>query len=203
MHQRKGGSGNMMFVRKKTNIISNSVLCRVIQLLLLVCVLMTSYAYATISIQVTDRVIIYGKTDIDILCIVNGTSLESTDGIQLKKSNTNTVSISEFGTIWQDKILETRSQINASIKNVQLSYLRLTILACNVERTDEATYSCDLTATKEDFSNYYSNSTETSLNITGFVDEKTDKCGPSSHATFAKGPWFVWMLIAIVIAVPT
>uniref|UniRef100_A0A8W8LW43 Ig-like domain-containing protein n=1 Tax=Magallana gigas TaxID=29159 RepID=A0A8W8LW43_MAGGI len=167
----------MMFVRKKTNIISNSVLCRVIQLLLLVCVLMTSYAYATISIQVTDRVIIYGKTDIDILCIVNGTSLESTDGIQLKKSNTNTVSISEFGTIWQDKILETRSQINASIKNVQLSYLRLTILACNVERTDEATYSCDLTATKEDFSNYYSNSTETSLNITGFVDEKTDKCG--------------------------
>lgn len=34
-------------------------------------------ANATLSIQVTDSVIIYGKTDIDILCNVNGTSLKS------------------------------------------------------------------------------------------------------------------------------
>lgn len=178
-----------------------TILCRVRQLLLLVCVLMTSYAFATISIQLKDNVIKYGKTDVDILCKVNGTSLKSTDGIQLKKSNTSIVSISDFGIFWQDKILETRSKVNASIKNVQSSYLRLTILACNVERTDEATYYCDLSAIKEDNSQYNSISEETSLNITGFVDGKTDKCGLSSHGTVAKGPWFVWMLIAIVIAV--
>lgn len=32
-------------------------------------------AFAAISIQVTDNVIKYGKTDIDILCFVNGTSI--------------------------------------------------------------------------------------------------------------------------------
>lgn len=79
------------------------------------------------------------------------------------------MSISDLGTFWQDKILETRSKVDASIKNVQSSYLRLTILACNVERTDEATYSCDLGATKEDNSQYKSMSEETSLNITGKV----------------------------------
>ncbi|XP_052676630.1 uncharacterized protein LOC128158001 isoform X1 [Crassostrea angulata] len=190
-----------LFVRKKTNIISNSVLCPVRKLFLLVCVLMTSYAYATISIQVTDSVNIYGKTDIDILCIVNGTSLENIDGIQLKKSNASIVSISYFGIIWQDKVLETRSKINASIKNVQSSYLHLTILACNVERGDDAIYFCDLSATREDITPYQSRSEQISLNITGSVDGKTDKCGPSSHATFVEGSGFVLMLFAIVFQV--
>lgn len=191
----------MMFVRKKRNTISNSVLCRVIQLLLLVCVLMTSYADDTISIQVTDSVIKYGKTDIDFLCTVNGTSLKSTDVIQLKKSNASIVSISDFGTFWQDQILENRSKINASIKNVQSSYLHLTIFACDVERGDEAIYFCYLSATTEDFTPYQSRSEQISLIITGSVDGKKDKCGPSSHATFVKGPGFVLMLIAIVIKV--
>lgn len=191
----------MMFVRKKRNTFSNSVLCRVIQLVLLVCVLMTSYAYATISIQVTDTVIKYGKTDIDILCKVNGTSLKSTDGIQLKKSTTSIVSITDFAIIWKDKVLENRSKLNASIENVQSSYLRLTILACNVERGDDAIYFCDLSATRENFTPYKSSSEQISLNITGSVDGKKDKCGPSSHATFVKGPGFVLMLIAIVIKV--
>lgn len=79
------------------------------------------------------------------------------------------MSVSDFGIIWQDKILETRSEINASIKNVQSPYLRLTILACNVERTDVATYSCQLGAIKEDGSQYNSMSEEASLNITGKV----------------------------------
>lgn len=186
---------------KKTNIISNSVLCRVGLLILLVCVLMTSHAYANISIQVTHNVIKYGKTDIDILCIVNGTSLKKTDGIQLKKSNTSIVSISKFGIFWQDKILETRSKINASIENVQLSYLHLAIFACNVERTDEAIYFCDISATREDFTSHQPKSAEIYLNITGSVDGKTDKCGLSSHATFVKGSGCVLILIAIVIKV--
>lgn len=162
---------------------------------------MTSCAFATISIRVPSNVIKYGTTDIDILCIVNGTSLKSTDSIQLKRSNKSIVSITKYGMGWQDKILETRSNINASIENVQLSYLHLTILACNVERTDEAIYFCDISATREDFTPYQPKSAEISLNITGSVDGKTDKCGPSSHATFVKGSGFVLMLIAIVIKV--
>lgn len=68
-------------------------------------------ANATIAIQVTDNVINYGKTDIDILCFVNETSLKSIESIQLKKSNTNIASISDFGIFWHDKILVTRSKI--------------------------------------------------------------------------------------------
>lgn len=124
-------------------------------------------AYATFSIKVTDTVIKYGKTDIDFLCIVNGTSLKSIGSIQLKKSNTNIVLISDSGIFWQDKILETRSKINAFIENVQFSYLHLKIVACNVERTDEATYFCDLFAIEEDFSLSLRSSSEIYMNITG------------------------------------
>lgn len=124
-------------------------------------------AYATISIKVTDTVIKYGKTNIDILGIVNGTSLKSIERIQLIKSNTNIVLISDSGIFWQDKILETRSKINASIENVQFAYLHLKIVACNVERTDEATYFCDLFAIEEDFSLSLRSSSEIYMNITG------------------------------------
>lgn len=186
---------------KNTITILDSSPCQVRQMIPAVFFLITSCAFATISIQVPNKVIKYGNTDIDILCAVNGTSLQSTDGIQLKRSNTSIVSISNYGIGWQDKILQTRSKINANIENVNRSYLHLKILACNVERTDEATYYCDLSATKEDFSQYPMSSEQISLNITGFVDRKTDKCGQSSHATFAKGSGFVLMQIAIVIAV--
>lgn len=124
-------------------------------------------AYATLSIKVTDKVIKYGKTDIDILCNVNGTSLKSIGSIQLKKSNTNIVLISDSGIFWQDKILGTRSKRNASIENVQFSYLHLKIVACNVERIDEATYFCDLFAIEEDFSLSLLSSSEIYMNITG------------------------------------
>lgn len=124
-------------------------------------------AHATFSIKVSDTVIKYGKTDIDIRCIVNGTSLKSIGSIQLKKSNTNIVLISDSGIFWQDKILETRSKINAFIENVQFSYLHLKIVACNVERTDEATYFCDLFAIEEDFSLSLRSSSEIYMNITG------------------------------------
>lgn len=162
---------------------------------------MTSCAFATISIRVPGNVIKYGTTDIDIFCIVNGTSLKSANGIQLKKSNKNIVSITEYGIGWQDKILQNRSKIDATIENVNRSYLHLKILACNVDRTDEATYYCELSATREDFSQYHMGSEQISLNLTGFVQRKTYACGPSSHATIAKGSGFVLIQIAMVVAV--
>lgn len=70
----------------------------------------------------------------------------------MKKSNTNIVSITHYGIFWQDKNLQTRSMINATIENVNLSFLHLKIFACDVAQTDEATYFCDISAIKEDFS---------------------------------------------------
>lgn len=86
----------------------------------------------------------------------------------MKRSNKDIVSITEYGVFWQDKNLETRSKINANIENVRSSFLNLKILACNVTQTDEATYSCDLSAIKEeDFSQVLAQSEKISLNITG------------------------------------
>lgn len=191
----------MIFAMKKINIILNSILCQVRQWILAVCFLMSSYAYATISIQVQDNVFKYGTTDIDIRCIVNGTLLNRTESIQLKRSNENIVSITQYGTFWQDKALQNRGKINASIKNVHSSCLNLKICACNVTQTDVATYVCHLSAIKEDFSQILSKSEDISLNITGFDDKKTNKCGSSSHAPFAKGSRFLLMFIALVNAV--
>lgn len=178
---------------------------------------MSSYAYATISIQVADKVIRYGKTDIDILCNVNGTSLKSIEGIQLKKSNTSIVSITHYGIVWQDKILQNRSEANGTIENVNLSYLYLKIFSCNVEQTDEAAYYCDLNAISKDLSEYLRSSEQISLNMTGFVDGKTDNCGTcfvdgktdkcgtfvgsSSDALLDKTSGFLLMLIAITCTV--
>lgn len=183
----------------------NIILCQVRQVrqwILAVCFLMSSYAYATISIQVQDNVFKYGTTDIDISCIVNKTLLNSTEIIQLRRSNENIVSITKYGKFWQDKTLQNRGKLDATIENVHSPYLNLKIFACKVTQTDVATYLCHLSAIKEeDFSQILRNSTHISLNITGFDDKKTNKCGSSSHAPFAKGSCFVVMLIAIVNAV--
>lgn len=130
-----------------------------------------SAAFATISIQVPHNVIEYGNTDIDICCIVNGSSLFSTEGIQLKRSDNSILSITKYGTgiSWLDKSLQNRSEIIATIENVNRSFLHLKIFACNVKRTDEATYYCDLIAIKKDFSLYKGRSEQISLNITGYV----------------------------------
>lgn len=85
----------------------------------------------------------------------------------MKRSNKDIVSITEYGVFWQDKNLETRSKINATIENVRSSHLYLKILACNVTQTDEATYFCYLSAITEDFSQVLAQSEKISLNITG------------------------------------
>nr|XP_034307641.1 uncharacterized protein LOC117683010 [Crassostrea gigas] len=182
----------------KTNIILDSIPCQVIGLILAVCFLMNSYAYAIITIQVPDNIIEYGNTDINILCIVNGTSLKGAGSIQMKRSNKDIVSITDYGVFWQDKNLETRSKINATIENVRSSYLYLKILACNVTQTDEATYFCDLSAINEDFSQVLAQSEKISLNITGIDDAKTNKCGSTSLAQFVKGSRFLLLIIFII-----
>lgn len=110
----------------------------------------------------------YGRTDIDISCRVNGTSLNSIEIIQLKRSDTNIVSVLDGGLSYQDKQLETRSKANGSIKNVLMSYLQLKIMACDVNQTiDERTYQCTLIAIGNKTSSAPKFSDEVNLNITG------------------------------------
>lgn len=87
----------------------------------------------------------YGRTDIDISCIVDGTSLDNIDAIQLKRENMNIVSVSEDSVSWQDKQLQNRSNVNASTENIHPSYLHLKIMACDVNDTaDQGMYHCEL-----------------------------------------------------------
>lgn len=183
----------------KTNTILDSIPCQVRGLILAVCFLMNSYAFAIISIQVPENIIEYGNTDINILCIVNGTSLKGAGSIQMKRSDKDIVSVTQFGTFWQDKNLEVRSKMNATIVNVRSSFLYLKIHACNVTQTDEATYFCDLSAIKEeDLSQVLERSEKISLNITGIDDAKTNKCGSTSQAQSVKGSRFILLIIFII-----
>lgn len=125
-------------------------------------------AQAYISVQVQNTLIDYGRTDIDISCKVNGTSLESIQVIQLKRNNTNIVSISNGSVSWQDTELETRSKKNASIQNILSSYLQIKIMACDVDQPkDEGSYQCALGATGNDIPFISSDSNIVNLKITG------------------------------------
>lgn len=109
----------------------------------------------------------YGRTDIDIICRVNGTSIESIDIIQLKRSDTNIVSISGADVSWQDAKLETRSTADGSIRDVISSFLNLKIMACDVNQTiDERSYHCTLIA-KRNGDLLDEDSNKVNLNITG------------------------------------
>lgn len=110
----------------------------------------------------------YGRTDIDISCRVNGTSIESIDIIQLKRSDTNIVSISDDGISWQDTELQTRSKIDASILNILSSHLDVKVIACDVNQTiDEGYYQCALLATGNENPLIQRVSNIVNLNITG------------------------------------
>lgn len=110
----------------------------------------------------------YGKTDIDISCRINGTSIERIAIIQLKRSDTNIVSLSDKGVFWQDKKTETRSKVDANITNILSSYLHLNIMACNVNQTiDEGSYQCALVASGNENPLIERDSYIVNLNITG------------------------------------
>lgn len=161
--------------------------------------LMASFAQAFISIQVQNTLIDYGKTDIDISCRVNGTSIESIAIIQLKRSDTNIVLISGSGVLWQDKILETRSKVDANITIILSSYLHLNIRACDVNQTiDEGSYQCALVASGNENPLIERASNIINLNITGSSERKQEKCAARSHAVFVKGSIFFLMKITLM-----
>lgn len=112
----------------------------------------------------------YGGTDIDISCRVNGTSIKSIEIIQLKRSDTNIVLISNNIIFWQDETLKTRSEAVGSIENVLSSYLDLKIMACEVNPTvDGKSYHCTLIANGNEnpFQLIQEDSNKVNLNIKG------------------------------------
>lgn len=163
------------------------------------CLLITSCAQAYISIQVQNTLIDYGSSDIDISCIVNGTSLESIQVIQLKRNDTNIVLIDVDRVSWQDTKLEARSKLNASINSTLSSYLHIKIMACDVNQTiDEGSYQCALAATGNKIPSIQDVSNKLNLKITGSSERKQEKCALHSHAMFVKGSSFFFMKIALI-----
>lgn len=79
---------------------------------------------------------------------MNETSLDRIDVIQLKRNDTNIVSITQDGSVsWQDKQLQNRSNVTASTENINQSHLHLKIKACDVNDTlDKGMYHCELVA---------------------------------------------------------
>lgn len=98
---------------------------------------------------------------------MNRTSIESIKIIQLKRSDTNIVSISDVGVLWQDAKLMTRSIGDGDIGDVISPFLHLKIMACDVNQTiDERSYHCALIANGNE-DTLVLNSNKVNLNITG------------------------------------
>ena len=115
------------------------------------------------SIQVQNSSIQLGKTDVDIRCLVNDSENERIRAIQLIRSNTNIVSVTETGVFWQDEELQQRAVADGSVMNATSSYLHMAIVRQNVTKNDSGTYFCKSSAK-------YRNpqeSQKTFLNITG------------------------------------
>lgn len=102
----------------------------------------------SISIKVEPALIEYGKSGVNISCIVNGTNIISISSIQLKRSESNVVSVTKVtSSFWQDKKLEKKAgvTVNASISNVMSSYLHLEIPSSAVRYPEEmGSYQCIL-----------------------------------------------------------
>lgn len=135
-------------------------------------------AYAIISIEVSNKFVELDSTNLKISCVVSDNSLNYLDVIQLTRAGTNIVSATEDGKVfWQDKMLETRSDCNASLTNVLASCLNLTIPKSKVRKEDMGVYRCELSAAKRDSSLYFEESEETFINITGsfhYFNAKSD-----------------------------
>lgn len=105
-------------------------------------------ALGSISIKVEPALIEYGKSGVNISCIVNGTNIIGITSIQLKRSESNVVSITKVASqSWQDKELEKKPgvTVNASIRNVMASYLHLEIPGSAVRYPKEmGSYQCIL-----------------------------------------------------------
>ena len=115
------------------------------------------------SIQVQNPCIQVGKTDVDIRCLVNDSENERIRGIQLSRSNTNIVSVTEEGVLFQDEELQQRAVADGSVMNATSSYLHIVIVRQNVTKNDGGIYFCKSFAVHRDLQE----SQKTFLNITG------------------------------------
>lgn len=125
---------------------------------------------AFISIEVEPLLIEFGKSGVDISCVVNDTNLIGITNILLKRSESYVVSVTEFKIAWQDKALENKTgvTVNASINIILTSYLRLEISRTAVRfPEDMGSYQCILIAVTAsgELKQYQSQSIV--LNITG------------------------------------
>ena len=93
------------------------------------------------SIQVQLR-----RRDVAIRCLVNDSENESIRAIQLIRSNTNIVSVTETGVFWQDQELQQRTVAEGSVMNATASYLNIAIDRQNVTKNDSDTYFCKSSA---------------------------------------------------------
>lgn len=139
---------------------------------------------ASISIELEPPLIEFGKSDLDISCVVNDTNLIGITNILLKRSESYVVSVTKFKIAWQDKALKNKTgvTVNASINNTTTSYLRLEILKTAIRYPEDmGSYQCiliALTASREP-KRYQSQSIV--LNITGFLESTTKLFSTSNH----------------------
>lgn len=101
----------------------------------------------SISIEVDPTLIEYGKSGVNIKCVATGTNLIGITSIQLKRSESNVVSVSEYKVAWQDKELENKTEVtlNASISDVNAAFLHLEIPGSVVRYPkDTGSYQCIL-----------------------------------------------------------
>lgn len=117
---------------------------------------------ASISIEVEPSLIEFGKSGVNVSCVVNGTNLIGILSIQLKRSEINVVSVTKFKIAWQDKALESKRgvTVSASINTTKTSYLRLEI-------SKLGSYQCNLNAVNADKEIKLYHSKSLVLDITG------------------------------------
>lgn len=139
---------------------------------------------AAISIEIEPLLIEFGKSGVNISCVVNGTNLIGISNIQLKRSELNVVSVTKFKTAWQDKALENKTgvTVNASINNIMTSYLRLEISKTVVRYPENmGPYQCILSAVTASGDIKRFHSQPIVLNITGFLEWTTKLVSTTNH----------------------
>lgn len=105
--------------------------------------------HGSVSLEVEPSVVVIGKSNIDIRCIVDGTNLARIFTIQLNRSNKTVVLITRKGASWIDSAFENKTgvTINASVSNAISSYLHLEISKTAVRyQKDMGSYQCFITA---------------------------------------------------------
>ncbi|XP_052711002.1 uncharacterized protein LOC128185450 [Crassostrea angulata] len=139
---------------------------------------------ASISIEVKPLLIEFGKSGVDVSCVVNGTNLIGITNILLKRSESYVVSVTKFRIAWQDKTLDNKTgvTVNASINNTMTSYLRLEISKTVVRYPEDmGTYQCILIAVTASGETKRYQSQSIVLNITGFLESTTKLFSTTNH----------------------